>query len=420
MPQDGFERVLAALHKAALGDVEWASAAALVDDLIGAHGHSLVYGALGPGGEPEIHMARFFLGQQRRKDLEHLYFHDYYWRDEAIPRLYGLCDGELVHKSNLYTDQEKKTSAAYNEFRSVNKTQDGLFMGLDGLDGCGILWSFGNSTEREGWGHDQIRRIRRLAPHIRHFARVRRAMADADALGASLAELLVNGRAGFVELDRHGRILEANDLAREILLQRDGLLDEDGVLGAKVEKEDERLRLLLARALPRYGLPRSGGSIRITRAKKRAPLVCEIHPVRRMVADHHAWRVAALVLVIDPAAPPQVDPELVAAALGLTPMEAQVAVALAGGGSVIGVACSLGCARNTVKTHLKHIYRKLGLRKQTELVRMVLSLEDLRLPPRSGVLRQPSGRTSPRRTITPRGDGGGDLRPPGSEWSPTS
>lgn len=145
---------------------------------------------------------------------------DYYWRDEAIPRLAGLVDRELAWKSDLYTDQEMRTSAAYNEFRVANKTQNGLFTAIYGLDGSVIVWSCGNSTEREGWGHDQIRIIGLLAPHLRQAARVRRALADARALGASLAGLLENGQLGLLQLDRRGRIMEANDRARDVLLER--------------------------------------------------------------------------------------------------------------------------------------------------------------------------------------------------------
>ena len=237
--------------------------------------------------------------------------------DEAIPRLYGLGDGELAYKSDLYTDEEKKTSAAYNEFRRVNRTQNGLFMALDGLDGCAVVWSFGDSAEREGWGHDQIQAIRRLAPHIRQFARVRHAMADAQALGASLAELLENRWSGFIQLDRRGRILEANDRARDILLKRDGLRDEEGVLVAEIQGEDAELQRMLAHALPLYGIQAAGGSMKITRRKARAPLVLEIHPVRQMGTDHRAWQVGALVLVIDPVARPRVDPDFGSCGPGL-------------------------------------------------------------------------------------------------------
>ncbi|MDE2763147.1 MAG: LuxR C-terminal-related transcriptional regulator [Gemmatimonadota bacterium] len=377
LSDDKFQRVLRDLYRAVLGEIPWVSVAARIDDMIRANGHSLTYVGVGLRGEPEIRMARFFVGPRRRQDMEQLYFRDYYPRDEAIPRLSGLREGELVYKSDLYTDEEMRTSAAY-DFRCANNTQNGLFMGLDGLDGHGIVLSFGNSTERGGWGSDQIQAIKRLAPHLRQFARVRCAIADAEALGATLAELLENRRAGIVQLDRRGRILEANDRARDILLKRDGLCDRGGVLAAGHPGENEELRRLLARALPPFGVQGTGGSMKITRREAQTPLVLEIHPVRRMDTDYRARRVGALVLVVDPAARPRVDSDLAAAALSLTPAESRVAVALAAGQTVAGIADTEGCAESTVRTHLKRVYRKQGIRKQTELVRRLLSLEGLR------------------------------------------
>ena len=373
-----FERVLANLYMAAIGEVEWGSIAGSINDVIRANGHSVTHAGVGPGGEPVIHFSRFFVGTEDRNDLKQLYFRDYFWRDEAIPRLYGLGDGELVHKSNLYTGEEKKTSATYNEFRVVNGTQNGLFMGLDGLDGDGIVLSFGDSSERTGWGHDQIRTIRGLAPHLRNVARVRHAVADAKALGASLAGLLETRRLGIIQLDRCGRILEANDRARDILLKRDGLGDKGGVLAARHQEENEELQRLLAQALPTHGVQGAGGAMKITRRKARGPLVLEVHPVRGMVADYRASQLAALVLVVDPAARPRVDPDLAATVLGLTPAESLVAVALTTGQTVAGIAHARGCAESTVRSHVKRVYRKLGIRKQTELVRRILSLEGLR------------------------------------------
>ena len=375
--QEAFDRTVLSLYQAAVGDGAWSHAAARINDLIRANGHSLTCADLSKGVEPEIVLARFFVGPERREDLERLYFRDYYPRDEAIPRLHGLRDREIVFKRDLYTDQEKKTSVAYNEFRRANRTQNGLFMGLDGLDGGAIVWSFGDSNERGGWADDQIRVIKRLAPHIRQFARVRRAMANAGALSASLTSVLENGRSGFIQLDGCGRILEANDCARDILRRCDGLGDEDGALAATVPAENAELERLLAQALPPHGAQGAGGSMKITRVKARTPLVLEIVPVRSMGTDSRAWEVAALVLVVDPAARPRVSPDFAAAVLGLTPAESRVVVALARGQTVVGVARELGCSEGTVRTHVKRVYRKHGIRKQTGLVRMIMSLEAL-------------------------------------------
>lgn len=117
--------------------------------------------------------------------------------------------------------------------------------------------------------------------------------------------------------------------------------------------------------------------MRITRKRARTPLVLEIHPARNMGVGFGARSVGALVLVVDPASRPRVDPGLVVKLLGLTPTESRIAVAVAGGQTAPGIAVSLGCAESTVKTHLKRVYRKLGIRKQTELVQRVMSLATL-------------------------------------------
>ena len=372
---DRFDAAVAELYRAALADVPWASAAALINDLVGTHGHSLTYLGLDAGGGlPRVHLSRFFVGRERRPDLEQLYFREYFRRDEAVPRLYGIRDRELVYKADLYTHEEKKTSAAYNRFRRVHNTENGLFMGIDGLEGCGMLMSFGNSTVREGWGKDQIRTIGRLVPHVRQFARVKRALADARATSASLGDLLDSKRLGLIQVDRSGRVMEANDRARGILLEHDGLHDRGGELAAGHREEDSELRRLLARASPPDGSQGVGGSMKITRGRHRAPLVLEIHPGAQVDAPR---RLGALVLIVDPDSRPRVAPDLLARFRGLTPRESHVAVAIASGQTVAGTALELGCSESTVRTHLKQVYRKLRIRKQTELVRTVLSLKPL-------------------------------------------
>ena len=54
-----------------------------------------------------------FVAAECRDDVRQLYHRDNYWRDEAIPRLAGLNDGELAWKSDLYTDQDTDTLPAF-------------------------------------------------------------------------------------------------------------------------------------------------------------------------------------------------------------------------------------------------------------------------------------------------------------------
>ena len=63
-----------------------------------------------------------------------------------------------------------------------------------------------------------------------------------------------------------------------------------------------------------------------------------------------------------------------AATLGLTAMEARVAVLLAQGMSVRGIAAATGRRESTIRSHVKHMLAKHRFSRQAELVRLVQAL----------------------------------------------
>ena len=59
---------------------------------------------------------------------------------------------------------------------------------------------------------------------------------------------------------------------------------------------------------------------------------------------------------------------------GLTPRETDIAVALGGGRSIASIAEGLSLAKETVRVHVKSIFAKLGVRRQSEVVSTVYGL----------------------------------------------
>ena len=213
-----------------------------------------------------IDFARLLYRGEDRQDLAREYFDVYFPRDEALHRRRTLPDGRLVHASELYTEEQLKTSVAYNEGWRRMGGQNGLTVHFDEPDGLRIVWVLGNPAAADGWQSGQVRLVERLLPHIRQFVGLRQALAAADALGSGLAGLLDNDRIGVVQLDRSGRMLEVNAPALEILRRGDGLLDRDGVLDARLPADRSRLRRLLGRALPGlWGEVSGGGSMTVQR-----------------------------------------------------------------------------------------------------------------------------------------------------------
>ena len=372
--REAFDGILASLHEAALDRARWSTATLLIDDALRAHGSSMVFGDGNSEEDIRIYFAWSFFRGQRHRELERDYFENYYAMDERVPRLQHLPDSRLFHITDLYTEEELKTSAAYNELLARGHARNSINVRLDGPNGSRIVWVVNDPVDGDGWSSAQLGSIRRLLPHIRQTVRVQQTLAEADALGASLAKLLDTTGLGIVQLDGRGRIVAANDRAQDVLRTGDGLFDEGDFLYAHAPEDNTELQGLLTRALPRFGGQGAGGSTMVRRLAALPPLVLHVNPVGRQETDFHLWPVAALVLVVDPASRTRIDPAVAVAALGLTGMESRVAVWLAEGMSVREIAITTGREESTIRSHVKRIFAKHGLSRQADLVRLVLSM----------------------------------------------
>ena len=199
-----FESVLASLHEAALDPDGWPKAAGSIDRILGTHGSTLACG----GGESEEGYRIYFmwtcLRGQRREDLERLWLETCYPLDERIPRLRRLPFDRLFPVTDLYTEEEKRTSEAYNAIRTHAHAGNGIDVRLYGPDDSRILWQVNDPVDGESWSAAQLDRVRRLLPHVRQTVWVRQTLAAAGALGATLTEMLDATGLGIIQLDGAG------------------------------------------------------------------------------------------------------------------------------------------------------------------------------------------------------------------------
>ena len=372
-PHDAFDRILGSLHQSTLDPAHWPQASALIDEACGAVGNVLVVGE-STGGQERVRYTGIYRRGQHRHDLEDEYYRVYYPHDERLPRIQRLADGQVAHVPDLYTPEELKTSFVYNEGLRRLDGQDALMVRFAAPDGMHIVWSLGDPVASGGWQSAQLELFGRLRPHIRHFVLVRQALAGADAPSVDLAGLLDNTRIGVLHLDRGGRLLAANAPAADILRLGEGLLDKGGTLQAWLPEDNEGLQKLLGRALPVFGSePPTGGSITLRRPSGKV-LLLHVSPVGGSEGeDFGARRVAVLVLVIDPANDPRVDPARVSEALGLTAAESRVTALLAEGRPLHEIARLTGYQPGYVRLLLERVCEKLGVSGQAALVPRVLA-----------------------------------------------
>ena len=375
--RDEFDRIMDSLNGAMLDDAGWPGASALIDEAIGAKGSILTFGTDRPDGSVEIHFSKCYFRGVDRSDWQRHFFEHYYPEAENLPRLRKLPDSRIARTRDLFTEEELKTSRMYNEMLARHDGQDSLNLRLDGPGGSRIVWGIADPVDPDGWSSSRIDTVSRVVPHVRQYVTMRSALADAEALGTSVAELLGNTRAGVVQLDRGGRIVETNDRARELLRRNDGLSDRGGELRAAAPADDARLQKLLAQALPRFGEQGASGSMMVRRPSLLARFALHVKPVAKREEEYRSRQVAALMLIVDPVDRARVDPDLVASVLGLTPAESRIAVLLAEGRTPRQVAAATGRGYSTVRSHLKHIYAKLKVSRQFEVAQLVLALSSL-------------------------------------------
>jgi DNA-binding CsgD family transcriptional regulator len=226
-----------------------------------------------------------------------------------------------------------------------------------------------------GFTGDDVERCRALLPHVQRALRMHRRIAELEIERDAAFHALDHLPWGVVFVDERRNRLGANRHAQEILLAGDGLMSRGGSLKAALAEEDARLNRLLSSALRRTGdsLPSVGGPLSITRPSGAHPLSVVVVPLRTK-ADALGDRIpAAAIFVSDPdvrldSSNEQHLRELYA----LTAGEARLAAWLSQGKSVDAAASAMGISVNTARAYLKRIYGKTGVRRQPELVRLLL------------------------------------------------
>ena len=363
-----------------LNDALWPKASRLIDEACGAKGNIMFFGRVDPSDSVEFYFAKSYYRGEKRPEVIHDYLMHYHATDEHIPRMRNLPDGKIVPVAELFTEEERKSSRCYNEIYSWYQVQKALEVRLDGPDDSHIVWALADPVDSIAWSSPRVEMISRLLPQLRQYARVHSALVEANAPGDAAMKLLESTRVGIIQMDRRGMIVEMNEQAGKLVRSCNGLSCRADSLVAVQPKDQSRLDTLLARALPRYTDQAMSGSMVIRRSSLFPMLVLHVLPVSSRDEHYRARRIAALILVIDPMDRARIDSSLMQEILGLTPKEARIAVMLAEGRTLRQIAAITGRRYSTLRTQLNHIYTKLGLSRQVELVQTLLALSKLSAP----------------------------------------
>lgn len=285
---------------------------------------------------------------------------DYARRLFASDPFVGLPEGRVARFADFVSEAALHSAPAFRAF-------------MRGMEVLGVDLRLGERVELRlrltradngpPFGPADTARLQRLVPHLRN------ALALFDRLAAIETEQLIYAGAvaqmaiGVVTVDRRGRVLRTTPHAAAILAQGDGLALRDG----RVVPDDPGLaRALRARLADEDAPPLT---LRVPRPSGSGELLLVID--RPPDAGPAGAGPAAVLFLTDPSHGGGISVSTVQERLGLTRSEAAVAAALAEGLASAQVAARLAISPHTVRAHLRSIFAKTGVRRQSQLVQLV-------------------------------------------------
>ncbi len=290
-----------------------------------------------------------------------------------VPAHLHLQPGEVFSASQLIPYDEFRRSRVFTEWAEPQGWGDFTHLVIEKSGSRFSHFGVANGAKESPAGEDVRRRLRLLAPHVMRAVAISKALELHRVQAETLSSAVDSLAAAVFLVGDDGVIVYANVRAREMLADGAILRDSNGALSAVDANARAELRDAIASPV---------GGVNVEDRDKvaialRGPLgerfVAHVVSLRSG-ARREAGRLygaAAGVFVHQAELQRPSLIQTVTKRFKLTRAESRVLFAIVEVGGVAETAAALGLAEETVKTHLKRLFRKTGASRQAELVKCI-------------------------------------------------
>jgi DNA-binding CsgD family transcriptional regulator len=280
----------------------------------------------------------------------------------------GVAVGEQV-----VNDRELVRTEYYNDFL---RPQDWFYV-------CRTLTARDESTTSEitairsrragGFTSDEVVLLEYLTPHLQCAARIHNRIAGLESGLNAATGVLDRFPTAIVAVNSDAKVILTNRAADAILKRGDGLMSRDGLRAAS-SRETAKLRNAIAAVCRQRDsglLLRPQAVVQVCRPSGSKPFEVLVSPLPSH-GSLGTGGAAAAVFITDPEEEAALDGPALHELFGLTPAEIRLCIALIKGKSVEEYAHEAAISSNTARTYVRRIYSKTGVRRQSELVHLLL------------------------------------------------
>lgn len=350
-----FSQMVTAVHAASVEPERWVDALTLVRRALAGNATGLV---LGRGTDRVIASCSF-------TDDEAITAYANYYRqfDYVLTAVESSVPG-LVHSGEALVALNPR-SAFNAEWMRRYALNDGMFVRLTAAPRPCSFVVAGRRAEPFATP-DNVRVVNALVPQLQRALRTQHILTGLRDRVSDASLPADSFTAPAMVVRRDMTVVHTNAGVETLFRCSTALSVTSGRLSTSAPLTDTALRRAVSQAA-RDAEPRTAETLTVPRAGSARPLIVHVLPT----ANRHC---EALVVIVDPDTNREPPKHLLRRLFSLTESEAEVVLRIARGPALSAVAEELCLSVATVKTHLQHAYQKTGTHRQSELVRLTLSL----------------------------------------------
>ncbi|RGE43699.1 LuxR family transcriptional regulator [Comamonas testosteroni] len=295
---------------------------------------------------------------------------------------YGYCSplrdmpqGTVVTMAEWLPEREWRACRYYTDWCKHVDVFHIIALDIETDDGCCYGLRATRPEHAAPFGPREKALMTLLHPHLKRALKMHLALNRDRQLislyGRATAQLMV----GVVILDQNGMVIETNPAATTILNSGDGLRVKDGALEAAYANDNRKLQRLIRDALihPQDQIRAMTEGMSVGRQSGQLNWGVVVQNISPDEWTEGKQRPSVAVFVRDTTGRSDPPVKLAQQLFQLTPAETALAIQLANGLSLDEAAQELNIRLNTARAHLRSIFSKTGVRRQTELVRLFLN-----------------------------------------------
>lgn len=288
--------------------------------------------------------------------------------------------GALVPTERHLPHENLTRTEFYNDWLRPQGIERSLGCVMLREDGTLIVLGLPRGPKQGRYKRSDIERLRAFTPHFQRALQLDRHLGRSNGQRRVALEALDRMAAGVFLVDRARRVRPVNAAAEEIARADDGFTWHRSMLRVQHAADQRTLDRLIGEAVGATeggpadnGTSCASGMMTLSRPSGRLPYSLLVSPLAENAGGLLGNGARATVVITDPERGNGVSRDGLTALYGLTPSEARLVERLMAGDRLYAAADALHMARETARSHLKHIFLKTDTHSQADLIRLLLS-----------------------------------------------